>query len=765
MPALAQEPSPTTSPADKAAALASPADKTAAVASPSVWPAGWRFRLSVNASEAAKNYALTIQHDGLATSDARDVRVVNAAGEPVSLLIVQADPAVCRLLFDGGGGPGLFYVYLGNISSKQLPPVPRGVSAFGRRDWSPTGGFTCVSMDPIEKIEPDTLISGPAVRDAFDRAGQRITSAVEAELTAQPDPTKRRKFLLRSIHRSSDTLITNIEASELLRDASAPPVTIPQNWLHIFHMQIDVKVAGTYDFVTNNGQPAPTFGVLIVDNNWDKPAVAGWYTASSGGASVIDVIGKAELSPGAHKLAFYTNRPNPDVRWTLSGSGAIADPITGKHAHFDDTAEVSSGDFEIGAGDLFDAYLASIRDWSTQGRFASARNLNRIARARFGSDPTRLEQLTRVYEEAEAKAFERNWLMEGKYPTRSGYVAAPPDFGPPFNAPTVVADNLLHDQRHMSSAVAVEGNVVYGLPVYVEDTPWAVTSGICAGDDLLYVGTKNGVMHAVSLSASAQRWTFPAGGSCLSGPLLYGENLYFTSLDRRLYALDAQRGRMLWNFPSKGWIDGGPCATGGKIFFASRDRHLYAIDAILGIERWRVDLGAEAIATPCTDGQRIFIGTRDGTFFAVDAGAGTVLWKYTAGAPIVAGACVGTARVTFGDTAGLLHSLDVETGKLAWPAPVALAEPIHAAPILVGGTIYGGCAVGKLFGIDLVSGNVVWTETMPSGGGVTRQPLLIDQKLIFVSQSREVRLPDGRMELARGVVATFEPLREKPVSK
>ena len=700
----------------------------------SQWPAGWRLRIAATATQPAACYAMTVNHDGLIRLDGRDVRVLGPDGKETSFYLAHVDGTRFRVIIDGAAGPGRYQVFYSNLVSQILPPLPDGVSPFGRPDWSPVGGFRCISYDPIEGFDNNQLTSLAEVEAKVAKTFALVAAATATEAEKQPDASQRRVFQLSSFVRSTDVDLGSITPIELLRDVHMPASKVPQNWFHIFRAQIEVRVAGAYEFQIAGGKREPRLAVMFLDGDYTKPVIRGWFIKTVWGPQNTEANAKVELTAGKHVLELYTTRSNPQLEWMRAGESGLPRHLNGLDAHFDDCVELAVGEPGVKQGTLAEVFVGAVRHWAREGRYPLARSIARVGQARFASDAATVKALAAAYEQAEQSAFADNWLVEGKYPSRTGAVAT--DFPPPFSIARSDDGTMKHDERHVSSTVWAEKRLIYGLPFDVQQSPWAVTSGVCAADDTLYAVTKDGVVHAVTISTGIEKWTFPSGGACLGSPLLYRDKLYVATLDGRIYAIDAQRGRMLWNYPTMDWIEGSLCADDGRIYGGSRDRHLYAIDAALGVERWRLALDGEIVATPTVDGGSVFVGTRAGTFFAVDAATGTVRWTYAVKAAVVGGACVGKGRVSFGDVSGRVHSLDVATGRLAWAEPVAVGGPVMAAPILVGTVLFGGCDDAQLWGLRLEDGLIGWRATMPGNGGIARQPLFANETLVFTSHSR-----------------------------
>ncbi len=709
------------------------------------WLTNHLFRVRAVAAEKSPSYELRLTHHGLAQPDGRDVRVLAPDGQPASLLLCTADTTQFRVVFDGAAGPGAYLVFFGNISTN-LPPVPPGISAFGRKEWAPAGGYTCVSFDQIQPFNRNDLVSRDIVLAKWDELRRAAETAELADAQKQPDPAKRRRYVVPSLFRSANVT-----------------TGLGGQFFHLFRAEIAVATAGKYEFVIGDARTSQHVGALFLDGNRAQPVISGWFNKTGFAGHAYDTIGTAQLTAGPHVLEFYTTRPNPELKLTRADSGRPAGFLGGAEAHYRDARLLTPGEVEVEQGTVADGFLAAARGWIQTGRYTLARTLCEAAQTRFAGQTELLKQFAAESERAELAAFENNWLTEGKLPSRAGAMPKAV-FGPPLRMTAAATEQYVHDQRHTSSAVWSEGRLVYGLPFELQAQPWSVTSGITLADDTLFAGTKDGVLHAVNATDGLERWTFPAGGECLGTPLLYRGMIYFGGLDRRLYALDARRGRMVWNFPARGWIDGSACAGDGRIYFGSRDRHLYAVDARLGVERWAVELDGPIVATPATDGPRVFVGTRVGTFCAVEAATGKVLWRYAAGGAVTGGSCVSEGRVAFGDFGGRVHAVDAATGKLVWKQACAVGGPVVAAPILVGSVLYGGTEDGKVWGVDWAEGFLGWQENLSGGGEVRRPPLFADDTLLFTSQQRNALNASGQSQVFRGSTVSFK-MADAPAQK
>jgi outer membrane protein assembly factor BamB len=679
------------------------------------WPEGWLFRVPVTVAEAANSCDVSFEHGGLGQPDGRDVRVTGPHGEAISALVSFCDSTHMRVIFDGASGAGKYFVYFGNPSPK-LPPSPVGIAAVqDAKEWQPKGGFTSVSYDPMGPTNAELLVS----LEQFESYYERVIAQAEAAAQNPPADPKAPKHVIKGAYANA-----------------AQVLNTPDQYFHVFRAEIEITTAGKYDFLIANALSTDRFGVLFVDGERKTAVVQGWYVLGYGRTPFcVKFSGQSELKAGKHVIEMYTNRRNPEIRMGIAGgTSKVPDYLDGKFANYE-ALNVPAGELEAAGGNLTDAFHKSINEWLAQNRSSSARTVCQYLQKRFAGNAQMLKEFSAEYERVSAEAYEKNWLTEGKYPTRSGYVPES-NFAPPLKVNPLPVDGRLDDRPHSSSCLSIEGALSYGLPFNVQDSPWGVTSAVAAEDNLLFAGTKNGVMHAVDRIKGTERWSFTSEGECVGAPLVYRGVLYYGTLDRRLYAIDIARGRMLWNFPAKGWVEGGPCAADGRVYFGSLDKNLYAIDAALGIERWEAPLDGPVAAPPVTDGKNVYVGTVAGTFYGVDATTGKIVWKYAGGASIKGGACLDKQHVFFGDAAGKVHCVDVANGQSPWKAPCAAGGPIGVAPILVGSVVYGGTTDGQVFGIDAESGERGWHQPLPANGEVARPPIFANGKLIFSGKMR-----------------------------
>ncbi len=235
-------------------------------------------------------------------------------------------------------------------------------------------------------------------------------------------------------------------------------------------------------------------------------------------------------------------------------------------------------------------------------------------------------------------------------------------------------------------------------------------------DDVVYVGSGDGGMHAIDAQNGARRWRFDTRARIRHGAAVAGNSLIFGSGDHLVYALQRDTGKEIWRFDSGADIDTTPVLHAGKVLVGNRGAGLYALDAATGAEVWRLYFwGSWVESTPVVVDGTIYIGSSDlRRISAIDADTGSVRWRsdvygWTFGMPLIEGdrIHVGAAGGTpyFVQHAASYNVLDRRTGKLIArrPLPDGGGHQWGIAGSLVrdGDTLVYATIEGSLFGVPL----------------------------------------------------------------
>ncbi|WP_423146273.1 PQQ-binding-like beta-propeller repeat protein [Rubrolithibacter danxiaensis] len=294
--------------------------------------------------------------------------------------------------------------------------------------------------------------------------------------------------------------------------------------------------------------------------------------------------------------------------------------------------------------------------------------------------------------------------------------------------------------------VGSEDKNLYAIDVENGNLLWrfktggAVHSSPAVFKNTVYFGSYDGYYYALDTKTGKEKWKFKTGGEkkvggkaywtmkpadmymedlydyFLSSPVINKDDkhltVYFGSSDGNMYALDAESGELKWKFKTNGIVRSSPALADNTLYFGSWDTYMYALDAYTGKEKWKFKTGddpqyhlMEGIeSSPAYDDGAIYFGSRDGYFYALDAGSGKLVWKYSAnGSWVVNTAAVKDRIVYFGTSDSFLFlALDAKTGKEKYHFKAN--GYLYSSPAIAGNALYFGDYTGKLYALNLNSG-------------------------------------------------------------
>lgn len=316
----------------------------------------------------------------------------------------------------------------------------------------------------------------------------------------------------------------------------------------------------------------------------------------------------------------------------------------------------------------------------------------------------------------------------------------------------------------------------------------------------IYVADHEGGVHAFRLADGEKLWEYDTSEFSLfgdstairfsAGPAVADGRVAVGSLKGIVVMLDAATGEKLWQESVEGELLAQPLIRAGLIVLRTTDGRIIALDAATGERRWDTvrevpSLTIRGHAASVGDSRRIFIGLDNGKAIALSTEDGNMLWEAT----IVVAAGV-SALEEIGDVDGNLAwfgseiyatsyngniaALAVESGDVLWRQPLSSVK----APVVGFGDVFATDIDSVVHGYDRLSGAETWTQddlrarylTAPAlfgdllvvgdfegylhflditdghlvarveheGEPVTAQPLVVDDKLVVLSDDGEL---------------------------
>lgn len=166
-------------------------------------------------------------------------------------------------------------------------------------------------------------------------------------------------------------------------------------------------------------------------------------------------------------------------------------------------------------------------------------------------------------------------------------------------------------------------------------------------------------------------------GSLRSAPVAYGQNLYVSSVDGYVYAVEQSSGRFLWEVSLGEPISQAPLAANDRLYVVTDDDNLHCLTAAEGQKQWMIP-GATQMISVGTD--RVYAMDRIGQLMVLTAADGGLVTSVPIGKGFRPLTNRLTDRLYVMNSGGLVRCYR-ESGR-RWPTvhpPLPQAEAAEAA--------------------------------------------------------------------------------------
>jgi outer membrane protein assembly factor BamB len=155
-----------------------------------------------------------------------------------------------------------------------------------------------------------------------------------------------------------------------------------------------------------------------------------------------------------------------------------------------------------------------------------------------------------------------------------------------------------------------------------------IRSSPASDSALIFFGSDNGDLSAVSAADGKLRWSARAGASILGTPSVRDGYVYAGSLDSTMYAFRASDGQLRWKRRLAGRIYGAQAVDGTHVYVGTAARTISCLDAATGAVRWTTPTDGVMNAAPLVSGRTLYAGSLGKTLYALDTESGAVLWQF-----------------------------------------------------------------------------------------------------------------------------------------
>lgn len=241
----------------------------------------------------------------------------------------------------------------------------------------------------------------------------------------------------------------------------------------------------------------------------------------------------------------------------------------------------------------------------------------------------------------------------------------------------------------------------------------------------------------------AKSWSVDVGKSesGVFSPVAYNGMVYAASAEGWFFAVDKNTGAVRWKVKGDSKLKAGVAVTVDTVAAVDVNNNVVAFD-FNGKQKWKVALGTEVHSMPVGASGVLFLRSIDYSVMALSADNGLPRWKYTRPLPPLtlrtnSSVDVKNGRVFAGFPGGRLVGLDLNNGQLVWEgvlsAPKGTTEIERIADI-TGSPIYNFrevCAAafqGKVGCLDTSNGRALWSTDFSSPNGAS-----VDDRYLIAS--------------------------------
>ena len=231
---------------------------------------------------------------------------------------------------------------------------------------------------------------------------------------------------------------------------------------------------------------------------------------------------------------------------------------------------------------------------------------------------------------------------------------------------------------------------LYSLNPQTGQSTWQFTGahdrwygGVLAVNNMIYAPNADYNIYALDLKGQLQ-WTFEADQSIWGAPVSDGTNIYFGSLGRKVYAVDANTGKQVWMQVLDGAVLGSPVlGSANDLFIGTYGGTLYALKTTDGKTLWSKPASSWIWAGPVSDGTNLYVGDANGKLVAYPVSGGAKLWEKDLNGAIVGSPCIWGGNIVVGTEAGTVYFID-PTGKLLQTVTLSTTMKVYATPAAAG---------------------------------------------------------------------------------
>jgi outer membrane assembly lipoprotein YfgL len=265
------------------------------------------------------------------------------------------------------------------------------------------------------------------------------------------------------------------------------------------------------------------------------------------------------------------------------------------------------------------------------------------------------------------------------------------------------------------------------------------------GSDGRFASVVTRANEVVTFDGGREVWRKRVPSAVVTPPLVAGERVFVTSVDRVVHAFDALDGRRLWTLQRAGdaltLAQPGVLAPFRDTLLVGHGARLLGVDPLRGSVRWEAALAAprgtneverlaDLVGPLARVGTRLCVRAYQSAVGCVDAERGAVLWSRNAGG--IKAVAADAERVIGADASDRITAWRAENGDVSWSSERMLYRGLSGA-LAIGPLVVFGDSEGYVHFLASATGEPQ-LRLQTDGSAVVGTPVLAGDTLLVTTR-------------------------------
>jgi len=275
----------------------------------------------------------------------------------------------------------------------------------------------------------------------------------------------------------------------------------------------------------------------------------------------------------------------------------------------------------------------------------------------------------------------------------------------------------------------------------------AVSGGVGGGDDIIVVGTLQGMVIGLAVADGVEQWRTPVSSEVISISQASQDNVVVRTNDSQVHALDMKTGEVVWvegRSPPVLTLRGSsvPVIVEDKVLVGFDDGKLVAMDMRDGSELWKTSVSiprgrSELERMADIDGEfvyddgTVYVVNFNGQVIAVDFRSGRAYWNKDLSSS--EGLSVDEKHVYVTDEDDSVWALDKQNGATIWRQDKLLFRQL-TTPKIMGDYVVVGDYKGYLHWLSKAEGKLVGRMNLAKDA-IKVAPVIVDERAYVLSNN------------------------------